>query len=122
GKLIDDGTNVGVGATTSTISFEIQQAGTLDPFLIASSTSANYLIVKANGLVGIGSSTPIATLSVQGTSTLPTTNVLVVASSTGTSLLTVAANGSTTLSSLTTGPVYSTSAGALYINGTTGTG
>src|SRR5205085_11849295 len=119
GKLRDDGTVVGINATSSTVSFNIQQTGALDPFLIASSTSANYLVVKANGLVGIGSSSPVATLSVQGTSTLPTTNVLVVASSTGTSLLTVAANGSTTISSLVAGLVRTTSTGNLYTDSNT---
>jgi hypothetical protein len=73
-----------------------------------------------NALVGINSSTPWAVLTVKGIAGT-TTPTFVVASSTNARLLTVASNGSTTLSSLGTGPVYSTS-GSLYINGTTGTG
>lgn len=88
----------------------------------ATSTTANGLIITntSGGAVGINSSTPWATLVVQGLSA-STTPVFVVATSTGSPLLRVAGNGSTTLSSLGTGPVYS-STGSLYTNGTTGTG
>src|SRR5207247_2578048 len=97
---------------------QIKQTSNLDPFVISSSTSPNYLVVKANGLVGVGSTTPIATLSVQGTSTLPATNIFVAASSTGVSALTVANNASISLSSLGIGLVRSTS-GSLYTDSST---
>ncbi|MEK7765065.1 MAG: hypothetical protein AAB368_02395, partial [bacterium] len=113
GLIRDNGTVAGINGTSSTVSFLIQTGGGLDPFTISSTTSANYFTVKANGLVGIGSSSPIATLSVQGTSTLPSTPVLIVSSSTGTSLLTVASNGSTTISNLGTGIVQSAN-GSLF--------
>jgi hypothetical protein len=119
GLIRDNGTVAGINATSSTVSFNIQQSGALDPFVISSSTSTNYLTVKANGLVGIGSSSPTATLVVQGTSTLPTTNIFTVASSTGAALLTVASNGSTTISSLGAGLVRSTSGGSLYTDSAT---
>ena len=119
GILLDNATVAGVNATSSTSSFNIQGTGALNPFNVASSSGNSYLFVRHNGLVGINSSTPIGTLAVRGQagSTAP----LVVASSTGVILMQVNANGSTTLSSLGTGPVYS-STGALYTNGTTGTG
>lgn len=117
GVIIDNGTVAGIGATSSTISLNIQGSGTLDPFNVASSTGVSVLRVTANQRVGIGSTTPTATLVVQSTSTSPTLNIFTVASSSNTSFLTVAANGSTTLSSLATaGCVNSTSAGALFVS------
>lgn len=73
-----------------------------------------------NALVGINTTTPWGVLTVKGISGT-TTPTFVVASSSDAMLLRVASNGSTTISSLGTGPVYS-STGSLYINGTTGTG
>ncbi len=64
------------------------------------------------GFAGINSSTPTATLVVQGYSG-STTPTFIVSSSTGQSWLTVASNGSTTLSSLGTGNVC-TSSGSFY--------
>ena len=46
----------------------------------------------SSDMLGVGSSTPTATLSVQGSSTQPTRNVLAVASSSGIQILTVSAN------------------------------
>lgn len=81
--------------------------------------STNWLSAT-NALVGINTSTPRAILAVKGISGT-TTPVLLVTSSTNATLLRVDGNGSTTIASLGTGPVYS-STGALYTNGTTGTG
>ncbi len=123
GRLIDNGTVAGVNATSSTITFNLQgSGGSNDIFDVSSSTGISVLRVSNNQRVGIGSSTPNATLVVEGTSTSPTLDVFRVASSSHSVLFGVAANGSTTFSSLTTGPVYSTSGGGLYNNGTTGTG
>src|SRR5204862_319589 len=47
GVIRDNGTVAGINATSSTISFQIQQTSNLDPFVISSSTSPNYLVVKA---------------------------------------------------------------------------
>lgn len=81
--------------------------------------STNWLSAT-NALVGINTSTPRAILAVKGISGT-TTPVLLVTSSTNATLLRVDGNGTTTIPSLGTGPVYS-STGALYTNGTTGTG
>jgi len=59
----------------------------------SSTTRVERMRITPDGSVGIGTTSPIATLAVQGTSTLPVLPVFVAASSTGTSLLTVAANG-----------------------------
>lgn len=67
GTLRDNGTVAGVNATSSTVSFNIQQTGALNPFVISSSTSNSYLTVLANGNVGIGTSTPAKPLEVWGT-------------------------------------------------------
>lgn len=85
---------------------------------VASST-ARLFDVLSDGRVGISTITPVATLSVMGTSTFPTRIVLEVASSSGASLLRVAANGSTTIGSLGTGVVCASS-GSLYVGCSTG--
>lgn len=117
GILLDNATISGVNATSSTVSFNVQGSATLNPFNVSSSSGTSYLTVASNGLVGVNSSTPIATLAVRGLagSTAP----LTIASSTGTILLQVNANGSTTISSLGAGLVRSTSGGALYTDATT---
>ncbi len=76
-------------------------------------TGGGERIRFTGGKVGINTTSPIAVLTVSGTSTAPTIDPFVVASSSGTTLLQVAANGSTTLSSLGTGCV-GVAAGSLY--------
>jgi hypothetical protein len=102
GILLDNGTVAGVNATFSTIALNVQGSSTLDPFQVASSNASSLLIVKANGNVGIGTTSPIALFTVASTSNA--------------GLLTVASNGSTTISSLTSGVVQSTGSGNLYIS------
>ncbi len=64
GKLINNGTVLGVNASSSTVTFNLQgNAGNVDPFNVASSSGSSLLIVKANGNVGIGTTTPLALLS-----------------------------------------------------------
>lgn len=77
-------------------------------------TIGNALIFNATStdLVGVGTATPVATLSIQGKGGV---NPFLISSSTGTSMLTVSQNGSTTIPSLGAGCVNSTSAGALYV-------
>jgi hypothetical protein len=67
---------------------------------LTGSPSIVKMVINTDGNVGIGSSTPNATLVVQGTSSAPTLDVLKISSSTGSALLTVGANGSTTIASL----------------------
>ena len=68
----------------------------------------------SGGNVGIGSTSPAALLTIQGTSG-SAADLFNVTSSTNASLFKVSSNGSTTISSLTSGVVQSTSAGALYV-------
>ncbi|MFA5991743.1 MAG: helix-turn-helix domain-containing protein, partial [Candidatus Doudnabacteria bacterium] len=62
-------------------------------FIFQDLNASPIVTIKNNGLVGIGTTSPIATLSVMGTSSAPTVNPFVVASSTGTQLLTVLPSG-----------------------------
>ncbi len=78
---------------------------------LLSPTATSYINNGFN--FGIGSTSPTATLVVQGTSTLPTTDIFSVASSTGSQFLKVAYNGSTTLSTLGSGCVNASS-GSLF--------
>lgn len=78
---------------------------------IASTGGSTYLTQNGNGLfnntgyeVGINSSTPIANLVAEGTSTNPTLPIFAVASSTGQQYLTVTANGNVGIG--TTSPSY----------------
>lgn len=64
GDLLDNLTVSGVNATSSTVNFNIQGTGALNPFNVASSSGASLLTVLANGNVGIGSSSPIAPMVV----------------------------------------------------------
>jgi hypothetical protein len=64
-SLLNNGTVVGVNATSSTVNFNIQGTGALNPFNVASSIGISLLTVLANGNVGIGSSTPYAQLVVE---------------------------------------------------------
>ena len=120
--LVWDNTNdrLSVNSSTPNATLVVQgssTAPTLPIFVVASSTSTQYLTVVSTGLLGVNSSTPIGTLAVKGQagSTAP----LVVASSTGVILFQVNANGSTTISSLGVGLVRSTSAGSLYVDNLT---
>jgi len=92
-KLIDNGTVIGMNATSSTIGFNIQgTAGTNNVFMVASSTGTGILAVSALSRVGINTSSPVAILQVQGTNGANnTTPIFDVASSSGTSVLQVTA-------------------------------
>ncbi|MCX7123935.1 MAG: hypothetical protein NTV32_09810, partial [Gammaproteobacteria bacterium] len=68
--------------------------------------------LTVTGNVGIGTTSPLATLAVTGTSTI---NPFVVSSSSGSSLFTIAPTGSTTISNLGTGIVQSSN-GSLFIS------
>lgn len=87
--LFDNGTVSGVNATSSAVNFNIKGTAGLDPFNITSSTGISIFKVTQFQTVGIGSTTPSAILSVQGTSTSPTLDLFRVASSTNASILTV---------------------------------
>jgi hypothetical protein len=91
--LFDNGTVAGLNATSSTVSFNVQGSGALNPFNVASSSGISILAVTANQRVGIGSTSPTATLVVEGTSTSPTLPILTVASSSNASVFTILANG-----------------------------
>ncbi len=83
----------GFNSTTPNSMFVVQGSSTnptLPIFTVASSSNAQYLTVLANGNVGIGSSSPIATLSLQGSSG---TSPLYIASSTGTGLMVMQQSG-----------------------------
>lgn len=82
----------------------------------ASASGMETMRINSAGFVGIGTTSPIARLSVIGTSSSPTSNLFVLASSSNTQLFTVGPNGSTTISNLGAGFVKSTSAGGLYID------
>lgn len=87
-NLLDNGTVVGINATSSTVSFNIQGSGSLNPFNVASSSGASELIVTSLGNVGVGSSSPTSNLVVQGV--LNQTNpIFVVSSSSNASLVTI---------------------------------
>lgn len=63
--------------------------------------STNIMNISSGGLVGIGTTTGTSILTVQGTSTLPTTVLLTIASSTGASFLQVGSNGRVGIASST---------------------
>ena len=91
--LLLDGSVAGVNATSSTVTFNLQGTSNVTPFVIASSTGATLLQVHRNGSLSVGTTTATATLFVQGTSTLPTLNLVQIASSSGSSLFTVTYDG-----------------------------
>jgi hypothetical protein len=64
GDLLDNLTVSGVNATSSTVNFNIQGTGSLNPFNVASSSGASLLTVLANGNVGIGTTSPSQLLTV----------------------------------------------------------
>src|SRR5262249_16317135 len=68
GKLINNGTVLGVNASSSSITFNLQgNAGNVDPFNVSSSTGSSLLRVLANGNVDIGTTTSIGLLPVNFT-------------------------------------------------------
>jgi hypothetical protein len=69
--------------------------------LMVGGSTSEKMRITTTGNVGIGTSSPIATLFVQGTSTAGTTNPFAVASSTGTQLLTVTTSGNVGIGSTT---------------------
>jgi hypothetical protein len=80
GMLIDNGTVLGVNASSSGTTFNLQgNAGTSIPFNVASSSGTSYFNVIQNGDVGIGTTTPSSLLSIQGTA--GSSNILFVISS-----------------------------------------
>ena len=95
--LIANGTVAGVNASSSTVSFNVQGTGTLNPFNVSSSTGTSLLTVLPNGNVGVGSSSPIANLAVTG---VVGQTSFAVASSSGSQLLTIDKLGNTYLGPL----------------------
>jgi len=113
GQFVRNDQQNATSSTTTFISILQSGAGKIAEFFGAASQSV--LALLSNGNVGIGSSTPSATLTVEGTSSAATTNLLTIASSTGASLLNVLANGNVGIGS-------STPSTALVVNGTTTVG
>lgn len=66
GSLLDNGASVGVNATSSSYTFNIQGSPAVDPFNIASSTGESLFVVNQSGYVGIGTTTPSDALNVYG--------------------------------------------------------
>jgi hypothetical protein len=65
GDMFDNGTVAGVNATSSTVAFNVQGTGAIDPLRVGTSTMTNMLFVKgSNGRVGIGTNTPLSRLAV----------------------------------------------------------
>ncbi|MBP6888067.1 MAG: hypothetical protein KBC21_00005 [Candidatus Pacebacteria bacterium] len=83
--------NVGTALTVGTDGFLSQgDSAVYGSFTVGTSTYPNFLVNASNNTTNIGTSTGLASLFVQGTSTL---NPFTVASSTGSSLFTILANG-----------------------------
>jgi hypothetical protein len=68
--LLDNGTVLGVNATSSLYTFNLQGNAGIDPFNIASSTGTSLFSVLANGNIGIGSSTPVNSLTIDRSSSV----------------------------------------------------
>ncbi len=85
---------LGIGTTTPQGSFTVQGRAGVNPFIVASSTGTHFLTLLQNGNFGIGSSTPIAGLTIQGTSLQGSTSTPLVdfASSSGASIFRIALN------------------------------
>ena len=58
GVLLDNGIVAGINATSSSISFNVQGSGTLDPFNVSSSSGTSIFRVMSGGNVGIGTTGP----------------------------------------------------------------
>jgi len=98
--------NVGVGTTTPwgalAISSVAQQSGSIPLFNIASTTNTSLFTVFGNGTVGIGTTTPTATFSVQGGSG----QVIDFAGSTGASYLHITSAGNVGIGTTTPGSIF----------------
>ncbi len=90
--LIDNGTVLGINATTSLVTFNVQGTSGVNPFSVASSTGASLFTILQNGNVGVGSSVPSSKLAISGTAG-DTSNIFTVASSSGTNWFNVSSNG-----------------------------
>jgi hypothetical protein len=110
--LIDNGTVLGINATSSTVAFNVRGvAGSTNTiFNVASSSNASFFSVGSNGRVGIGSTTPVSTLSI---TSLSGTNPFTIASSTGAVMFNFGSNGRLGIGS--TSPAFT-----LGVNGTLG--
>ncbi|NQV00853.1 MAG: hypothetical protein HQ537_01915 [Parcubacteria group bacterium] len=84
--------------------------GTETLFQVGTSTDTDTFVIKSNGMLGIGTTSPLSTLSIQGIS--GSSDIFAIASSTGANLLTVSHGGNVGIG--TTTPKYN-----LVINGTT---
>ena len=106
------GGQLSIGTTSTSSMLTLQGQSGINPFNITSSTGASLFQILQNGNVGIGSTTPTALLSVQGTGG-STTDLFSVASSTGSSIFKVLAGNAVQLgmdasSTTATGTVGST--------------
>jgi hypothetical protein len=65
------GSSIGIGDATPDGTFEVVTSGTADPLMVSNLTTGDgdYLIVKNDGNVGVGSVSPIAKLDVSGVGT-----------------------------------------------------
>jgi hypothetical protein len=98
----DAAINIGTTTASSSVVYIGGTSGSGKALLtVASSTSSTLFTVLANGKVGIGTSTPTATLAVQGLN--GATNPFAVASSSGAELLTLNSNGNFGIGSSTPG-------------------
>ena len=100
--LMDNGSVLGINATSSSYTFNLQAGSGVNPFNIASSTGTSLLTVLANGNVGVGTTTPLAVLTLQG-STSSNSSLLTVASSSGQTLFNIAASGNVDIGYATSG-------------------
>ena len=120
-----DKLGVGIGTTSPGALFSVEsmainrvterlrgKAGqTSDLLQIASSTNLNFFVIDAQGMVGVGTSTPKSKLSVSTqTAKAPTYKMFTVASTTGATLFEVLANGTTTVTGnlRVTGKIFAT--------------
>ncbi|MDE2312291.1 MAG: hypothetical protein KGJ93_04385, partial [Patescibacteria group bacterium] len=92
--LIDNGSVLGINATSSSYTFNIQGSSGVNPFNVSSSTGTSLLTVTQNGYVGIGTATPGSTLVIQGVDNTSSNSALNVVNSSGTSILFARNDGS----------------------------
>lgn len=101
---------VGVGLTAPTATFHVQGNGAVNPFQINSSTGVTLLRINPNGSVGLGTTSALSLLYVQGTTTLPALDLLRVASSSGTTFLQVTSAGNVALGTTSASQLLQTDA------------